>query len=179
MGYSHYWYHKRDFTQPEWTKVKSIAAALFEVCKQNGVVLTDPMGVYRSKPVIDDEMIGFNGNPDCESMLLDRVPPEEEKRRHAAHRDSMLNWQGAGPVDETTICFACCKTRKLPYDIAVVALLAAVDMVIPGALKLESDGEPEIELVRGVELARRLLSKLIPGETFTCSLDAPPLAIAS
>jgi len=177
MGYSHYFYHRKEFTPPQWKLVKTISSALFDVCKQHRVLIVGPMGEYGTKPEITNDHISFNGEPGCETMYLARVPDPIDVRRHREHRESMKR-SGYPIEDDDTICFGCCKTRCEPYDIAVVALLAAVDMVIPGVLKLSSDGEYE-ELKPGIDLATRLLSVLLPDREFTSSLVPPPEALAA
>lgn len=184
MGYTHYWKHKREFTKPEWEKVKTLAEAIFGVCKQHHVQLLSPMGSYFEEdaerdaegnlppnvPLVTDDEIGFNGNPDCEGFVLDRSPSERDRAFHKSHQESMRR-SGINDGGQDTISFGCCKTRQHPYDIAVVAMLAGVDMLVPEVLVLSSDGEFE-ELERGIELARRIISTMLPGESHRCAFDA-------
>lgn len=175
MGYSHYFYHRKAFTEPQWKVVRSIASSLFDVCRQNRVAIVGPEGEYGTKPEITQDHIAFNGDPGCETMFLERVPNDLDVRRHREHREAMKR-SGYESEDDGTICFGCVKTRCYPYDIAVVALLASIDMVMPDVLKLSSDGEYE-ELRPGIELATRLLSILLPDRIFTSSLAPPPEAL--
>lgn len=177
MGYSHYFYHRQSFSEPQWKLVKTIASAIFDVCCHNRVAIVGPYGEVGTKPEITNEYISFNGSPGCETMYLARIPDVEDVRRHREHREAMAR-SGYPIEDDSTICFGCCKTRCEPYDIAVVGLLAAIDMVMPGVLKLGSDGEYE-ELRPGIELACQLLSVLLPDRTFVSSLAPPPEALAA
>lgn len=177
MGYSHYFYHRKEFSVPEWKQVKSFAAELFDVCKANGVRLAGPDGAVGTKPYITAEYISFNGaDGSCEGMLLDRVPDPVDVRRHVEHQAIMR--QSGFETSDDTICFGCCKTRYYPYDIAVVALLAGVDMLVPDALKVSSDGEYE-ELRPGIELAKHVLSVLLPDRAFVSSLEPGPASLAA
>ncbi len=92
----------------------------FADCRQPG-----PVG---KKPVVDDEMIHFNGvgEDGHETFVVMRA------------RDSD---------------FSFCKTAQKPYDAIVTAVLCLAYTIAPGVLKISSDGRSE-EWATGLALAK-------------------------
>lgn len=124
MGYTHYWYQRRDFTQGEWGQICEAAAALLPhapVCLE----YDEP----NQPPAIDGECIAFNGRRDAghETFYMTR------KRRDLREYERGLdNSEGA---------FNFCKTAQKPYDSAVCAILAVAAQVAPDAITVRSDGD--------------------------------------
>lgn len=146
MGYTHYWYQRRAFTDHEWEQV----CAAFNAMRAQLPEHTDTAGGYSAefplklcgwngegKPNVDEIHIAFNGsaadNLDCDTFFLAKDyalhAGEYEMERFAEH----------GPW------FQFCKTQRLPYDLVVCALLLAASEIAPGWADVSSDGDMEGE----------------------------------
>ncbi|KAH8742664.1 hypothetical protein F5883DRAFT_363290, partial [Diaporthe sp. PMI_573] len=56
-----------------------------------------------------------------------------------------------------------CKTGRKPYDLVVCAILLRAYQLVPDAIRISSEGDPE-----DWNEARRQVSELWPGETMAC-----------
>jgi len=101
MGYTNYFTQPTDFTADEWCAVMNEAEYLKGIGKNFNV------GIY------PDEII-INGNYEsCESFVLPKKALTEADRRYK----------------EQKLDFHFCKTRELPYDLAVWHLLTFCQMI--------------------------------------------------
>lgn len=121
MGYTHYFYQKRAFTDVEWDR---ICADTKRICEGQSLDLA--VNLHD-----DDEntpIILLNGLPgfDCEPLILQKIPkkPRVQTPEEAA-AEGVFNFV---------------KTARLPYDEFVVAVLKAARAIAPDALTLQSDG---------------------------------------
>jgi hypothetical protein len=141
MGYTHYWTQTRSFTAVEWSEVcTDIAAILSYVEHGCDIPLANGHGEPGTHPVIDADDIMFNGvdneNDDAhETMVVSR------KREKA--------WEGG------TLGWACTKTARKPYDLAVTAVLCYLSSVA-GTHSVSSDGNGS-NFVAGLAAAREAL----------------------
>lgn len=124
MGYTHYWRRSDDFADETWLRIRSIAIDLMTTCEPeiagwNGTEL----------PLIDDEVISFNG-------LDDQASENFELSCGASYSAQTLHT---------------CKTERKPYDVVVTALLIAAQNLQPMAILVTSDGEAE-DWFAGLEL---------------------------
>jgi len=128
MGYTHYHSHTRDFTDAEWDRLLDAARKIIAVADHD-IVLAWEFDEPNRAPQLDGDCIRFNGIGDqgCETFLLTK--------------------ENEDPYEFT-------KTNREPYDVVVVAVLAAADAIAPGALKIGSDGTPD-EWKDGIALADR------------------------
>lgn len=128
MGYTHYWTQYADFSDEEWAtatdQVKKILADF-------GEELAGWDGI--GSPRINDTCISFNGRRanSCETFKI-------TKRM----KDIQRSW--LDPLKTPTKVFNFCKTRRLPYDEAVVRVLAVFKNVGKDKLELASDGGMEV-----------------------------------
>ena len=99
MGYTNYWKQPSDFTVDEWCAVKNEAEYLKNVGNNFNV------GIYK------DEIIINGNNEGCESFDLKRLA-----RTKAVYKNQDLSLHY-------------CKTKELPYDLAVWHLLTFCQMI--------------------------------------------------
>ena len=99
MGYTNYWKQPTDFTVDEWCAVKNEAEYLKNIGNNFNV------GIYK------DEIIINGNNEGCESFDLNRFAKTKP------------DYEGQD------ITFNYCKTKKLPYDLAVWHLLTFCQMI--------------------------------------------------
>lgn len=132
MGYTHYQYQLRDFTDDEWEEICAETSRILTAAKDDGVEIGDwkgdPCGDWTG-PEVGPIRIAFNGVGDDshETYSLDRKKREREA------------WEEADRFERNG-AFNCCKTALKPYDAVVVSVMAMVDQVAPGALRISSDG---------------------------------------
>jgi len=99
MGYTNYWKQPTDFTVDEWCAVKNEAEYLKNIGNNFNV------GIYK------DEIIINGNNEGCESFDLNRFAKTKP------------DYEGQD------ITFNYCKTKELPYDLAVWHLLTFCQMI--------------------------------------------------
>ena len=99
MGYTNYWKQPTDFTVDEWCAVKNEAEYLKNIGNNFNV------GIYK------DEIIINGNNEGCESFDLNRLAKTKP------------DYEGQD------ITFNYCKTKELPYDLAVWHLLTFCQMI--------------------------------------------------
>lgn len=172
MGYTHYYYQKRDLTDAEFegfsSDVSAILAALpktsrafdqaygfggfecmagFGKDEQAGVPLAvahdDP-----ARPIVGADSVHFNGagypDADHESFVIDKKVDT-----------SSFTWA------EEKMAFDCCKTARKPYDAVVCACLLALKSRAPSAFKISSDGNAG-DWVAAARFARHALGRQMP-----------------
>ncbi|KAJ4458026.1 hypothetical protein PAPYR_6284 [Paratrimastix pyriformis] len=127
MGYTQYFTQLRPVEPLAWESICRDFRNMIAIA-----LLNDPLPIQlsyddASPPLISDNEIIFNGigGNGCESMVLQR--------------------EGSG--------FQFCKTRQLPYDRVVTALLILADYHAPGTWNIHSDGSSS-DWREGLELAR-------------------------
>ncbi len=124
MGYTHYWgllandpgYHAL------WPQIVTDTARILDAVRRVGIGITGPHGW--GLPVLDPGCdISFNGNAEpglaADTFALP-VPVRDDER----------------PVWTANFC----KTNRLPYDLAVTAVLLRCHLLVPHALTISSDG---------------------------------------
>lgn len=154
MGYTHYFPHMRDFTDQEWAEVRAAVEAILKEASKNNIPLAWEYTEPKMPPQVDREMIRFNGIGDNghETFVINRSLTRMAKR-----------WDYyATELKERGYIFVFCKTAYKRYDIAVTACLSAINVLAPGALDIDSDGEPN-DWQAGVALAKQALGRdIIP-----------------
>lgn len=148
MGYTHYFPQRRDFTPNEWMDVRTAAKRIIDTAKAEGVVVCFEYDAADKPPVTDAKLIRFNGVGDDghETFIVYRRVS-----------DMGATWEVyANELKTRGEIFNFCKTAAKPYDVVVTAILAAIDLMAPGALGIESDGEAA-NWEEGVRLANRAL----------------------
>ena len=103
MGYTNYWEQPTDFTTDEWCAVMNEAEYLKNIGNNFNV------GIYKDEIIIN----GSTADNTCETFVLPKKALTEADRRY---KEQKLN-------------FHFCKTRELPYDLAVWHLLTFCQMI--------------------------------------------------
>lgn len=166
MGYTHYWTHKRAFTQAEWADVIKDLAAIATTAIAEGIAIGDTLGEGPLSGIQIDRdesgaWAGFNGvgEDSHETFMI------WQKRR------PLESWQSAKDRGGDF-----CKTARKAYDVAVTACLCYLESYYPERFTVSSDGRAD-EWQAGLALARRALPRLdnvlrIPAEVTFDSLIA-------
>ena len=97
MGYTNYWHQHINFTDDQWKQIQHEADYIDGIADKN---LADIE--------ITDEHIIFNGNPGCETFVLEKNMLTEKE------------------YDSQDLSFNFCKTRAMTYDIYVWHMLVFV-----------------------------------------------------
>jgi len=103
MGYTNYWTQPTDFTKDEWSAVMNEAKYIKSSLSQCNV------GVFKDEIVIN----GTTADKTCETLVLPKKALTEADRRY----------------EQQKLDFHFCKTRELPYDLAVWHLLTFCQMI--------------------------------------------------
>lgn len=159
MGYTHYWYRKKSFTQKQWEKVcmgvldvialcdktctrikgKILLAWEYDSQMEEQPTLFGGQKFLPKPPQVDNDTIRFNGWRDegHETFMVTReLSPDDS------------------PRDEV---FDFCKTNRKPYDLAV--MLCLLVMADTKAVRISSDGSWEDEWVPAREAYKKLFGK--------------------
>jgi hypothetical protein len=134
MGYTHYWRGSEPFSDDEWRQIKIATSTILDWCQDKGVAFQFEHDGPEPE-IVEDQCIVFNGWED------DAMEPFVLRREPAA--------------------FAFCKTRRMPYDLAVGLVLVAVAQIAPDALAISSDGDWEDDW-RGIREAYSEIFDLEP-----------------
>jgi hypothetical protein len=136
MGYTHYWETLRSFTNEEWDALTEEATRIIGLANKLNIKLGDALGDF--EPVITKKRIALNGygNASCESFILTKNKREAAEWERQRENDAVFDF---------------CKTRQLPYDAVVVAILFAANKIAPDAIHPSSDGgdvfEPAVDIL--------------------------------
>jgi hypothetical protein len=103
MGYTNYWEQPTDFNDDQWVAVMNEAEYIKSSLSQCNV------GVFKDEIVIN----GKTADNTCETLVLPKKALTEADRRYK----------------EQKLDFHFCKTRELPYDLAVWHLLTFCQMI--------------------------------------------------
>jgi hypothetical protein len=160
MGYTHYWYQKKDFTVDQWKNIqKGFLDVLFKHCErstpskkqitiayeydspmeQQPTLFGGPKWAPKD-PEVNGETIRFNGWGDegHETFHMTRKKPE--------------------PTFISSDSFGFCKTARKPYDIAVCLTLLLCKHHAPEAITVESDGSWEKDWMEARKVFKKLFS---------------------
>ena len=143
MGYTHYWKQYRSFDDREWSEITKFVGRL---CRsKEGKAILGTSG-QEDKLLIDTLEIIFNGkrkfNQDCETFLLSKIKP-------------LPKWEN-NHEQKGNFSFQFCKTRGLPYDKFVTAVLIIANNIAPKALVITSDGCTE-DWRDGLDMAHQFM----------------------
>lgn len=147
MGYTHYWTHKRRFTNADWQDVAADLTVIMETAAAEGLTIGDTCGekpLASPRDALFGDLFGFNGLGED------------------AHETFMI-YQNRRPLDSwqkpSQRGWDFCKTARKAYDVAVTACLIYLESRFPEAFSVSSDGEAK-DWQDGLALARRALPRL-------------------
>ncbi len=145
MGYTHYWYQKKDFTVEQWSKIEDCAKKL--IFSMEGRKTLGHEKKQNDHVRVSDRNIVFNGkqkfNLDHETFCLEKDVIFSEFDNPS---------KGA---------FNFCKTANKPYDKFVTAVLIMANAIAPDVLTVKSDGWRD-EWTDGQKLLAKYLIADIP-----------------
>ena len=129
MGYTHYFYHKRAFTDAEWKAICAETSRIITAATGAGIKLAWANG--DGVPEVGDASGGDVGR----IVLNGECPLDHEALYLTQNPDPLLREHEPGEGR-----FAFCKTALKPYDAVVVSVLAAIAEIAPDAMTIRSDG---------------------------------------
>ncbi len=146
MGYTHYWYTRKELPVEKWVAFKKDCEALLDADSAEGIVWSRKDKIF---PYITDDLIVFNGigQNGFESFSFSRNHGLKESNKPE---------------------FNCCKTRQKPYDKYVVDVLILAEKHFGDLIQVKSDGHwPDVKRDRELEKERegvrmKLLEVKIP-----------------
>jgi len=142
VGYSHYWYGSDDVDRDSWMKLKEAVIGVLSIAKAEGITIVNGMGDAGTQPLVNDQLISFNGVPNHETFYLERCMEVQDYMRHR-------------PAAEQR--FSSCKTACKPYDVVVTACLCLAEHLTGGVYRVSSDGGAA-DWADGHALARKVMS---------------------
>lgn len=127
MGYTHYFYINYETQPPDaFGRTAFDFLALREEAEHHGIEIVNWAGEQGTQPEVTEGVLSFNGFPGCETFQI----------KAFRHRDTWLNiFADRWPVWPDFV-----KTRHLPYDAVVVALLCRMKIHYGDAIDIGSDG---------------------------------------
>ena len=115
MGYTHYFTRKNPLTNPQMDALQQEKEKMLSLLAKGCRVVPEEDWLnfyqYDEEPTTN-RVLAFNGDPGCETLIIDQVPVHE---------------------------FNFCKTRLRPYDTMVTAMLIALKRIDPET-RVSSDG---------------------------------------
>jgi hypothetical protein len=128
MGYTHYTYQSRSFTNSEWELIQTEVKSILANAEKAGIRICGGSGEAGTFPTVDKNEIFLNGceHESHETYALTRVKPE-----NPSWRKNEKDY------------FSFCKTAQKPYDRVVTSIMAMVKGIAPDAVEISSDGGPE------------------------------------
>lgn len=147
MGYTQYYYQKKNLTQKQWEKVCMETFSILDYCSKNNIELAYEYDESEQPPKVDNEMIRFNGvgNEGHETFIMFKKKPES-------------SWN-----KESKDYFYFCKTARKPYDLAVCLVLLSLAQNAPKAVELSSDGDWEVEWAEARKVYKELFGTDVAG----------------
>ena len=154
MGYTHYLKQRGDLGSG-WSEFCDDVRAVIAEVERGDIVIAGWDG--EGAPEIGLDRVAFNGSA---SQVIDSMTGETgdaETAEILRAVDATESWR-RNDAGEALIW---CKTGRMPYDAAVVAVYALAAERWPDTLTIRSDGL-EGDWAAGVELARRAVHRDVP-----------------
>lgn len=137
MGHTHYWWREPVLDAPRFIAAAEDCRSVMDAVKKRGIAITGPSGTGQA-PRPSAAGVFLNGDPAYEAFEVGRIS------------DGRLRKLGL-----RLLVFEFCKTRRLPYDLAVTACLLVLKYHLGRQFVVHTDGSaedwaPAIELVAGL-----------------------------
>ena len=150
MGYSHYWY--RPYGHEDRDAFRRLG--------------TDALAIIRTASALGVEVAGWDGSGSPEfteqHFSLNGLAPERCETFVWESRPSHPEWHSETGRPETDPVFGCCKTRQLPYDAILTAILIRAKVIYGDAVRVQSDGGWFEDWLPGRDLYARTFGELAP-----------------
>jgi hypothetical protein len=132
MGYTHYWSRKEQGEHDGYVTLCQAATEIFDHAVKQGIGLAGSHGENNTQREINVEHIMFNGVGENahETFYWPRKPVRPE-------------WHHRYPQLTSENITEFCKTNYKPYDVVVLAVLAAADLIY-GGIEFSSDGGDDV-----------------------------------
>lgn len=126
MGYTHYYRYasRHPSFQAAWPLMVADARRVIERVRSTGVFISG----FDGRPAASIDRIAFAGDDDNELS--------GESFVITTKLDDLYDWEH----DEQGVVTVFCKTERLPYDVAVTAILLRCHLIAPDAFAFDSDG---------------------------------------
>jgi hypothetical protein len=152
MGYTHYFPQNREATVDEFNALCDDAEALIKTARDCGISIVDGLGDVGTLPTIIRIALDAPTSTSNESGLADIDSAEQR-----ATPKILFNGEGENSCESFYITpfyegFNFTKTRGLPYDAVVVAMLISMYYIAPGCWTISTDAEEPSQWERGIEL---------------------------
>lgn len=145
MVYTHYWAYQPD--SPQFTAIfPSLVADSHEILSRLtdlGVPLAGPTGI--GEPLLNDSIIAING-----------IRPETGENFVLSPGSATSSGLTTHTPGEASFRTDWCQTRRLPYDLAVTAILLRAAQLAPRHFALASDGSWQFDWHPAYELLNQL-----------------------
>lgn len=146
MGYTHYWYQRKDISLVKWAKIrKEIEKIVYNgpLLRYYGISLEHDNDGPDEPAKVTDSMIVFDGRgvQGHETFLFSRQKPETEKSTSTRMR---------------TEHFGFCKTAMKPYDLVVCLCLLSLVRHAPECVRISSDGNWDEEWLEARKVYKQL-----------------------
>jgi len=153
IGYTHYTYRNKAFTQDQWEKIcLETLDIIVKHCDRKKITLAweydspserQPTLFGGAKwgpkpPQVDNDVIRFNG------------------WKEKGHETFMVTRELGGHKTESGELFDFCKTARKPYDMAVMLVLLSMRRHAPDSVRISSDGDWDDEWVPAREAYKNL-----------------------
>lgn len=138
MGYTHYYYQKKNFTQKQWERICIDFIDIIYLCNDKNILLA-----YEYDSPVEPQEIDPFGN----TKMLPKCPEVSDNRirfngwKDQGHETFILNKKMPAPHAVGKEYFSFCKTAHKPYDLAVGLLLLSAKNRAPKAITVCSDGD--------------------------------------
>lgn len=144
MGYTHYYYQKKSFSNSEWANIQNSVKQIVNYCNKNKIKLVYEYNAD-TPPEVNGSAIRFNGFQDegHETFVLEKKMPKPEP------------WQSN---QNEYFCF--CKTARKSYDLAVGLVLLTASDLSEGVISVSSDGDWNSEWVEIRRVYEELFNKV-------------------
>jgi hypothetical protein len=145
MGYTHYWtWPDGPAYRQAWPGLLHDAAAIVTAVTRAGIHLAGPIGT--GTPYIQHTGIRLNGDlarGEAYEAFIIWPPSPDGATTQAAHGQTVDQAPGqpTGPARRWDFC----KTARMPYDLAVCAILLRFHLVLPEHFVIASDGSWDTE----------------------------------
>lgn len=123
-------------------KLKEAVIGVLSIVKAEGITIVDGCGRDGTQPLVNDQLVSLNGDPNHETFYLERCM-------------EVAAWMKDRPPEKQRFSF--CKTARKPYDVVVTAILCLAEHLTGGVYSVSSDGTAA-EWADGHALALKIMS---------------------
>lgn len=170
MGYSHYWYQKRDFSKKEWDAFKEDLEHLKSVLPPTIGAFENCFGTHASGNGLDaDVQLAVIIESLDSRVHIEGAEPFDFETGAFQRRVQKRTWETEDEFAKKGM-FNSCKTARMPYDAFLCAALLVAKEKLGEDLIVNSDGGPE-EWASAARMARYAFPQRKIGLELVFSVD--------